>query len=149
MNEKEEPLIPKRSDHFRKRAFKTVNQLKKRIEKYFHDCEESGKHLQMVGLYLSLGICQEVGSRYLKGDKNDRKNDFSSILRRAKDWIELDKTERALDGKVPMPMAIFDLKANHGKLEVSRQEITGIDGAELVPAINFNFHSENKESDNK
>jgi len=46
-------------------------------------------------------------------------------------------------------MAIYDLKANHGRIEASRQEITGADGAELIPAINFNFHSDSKDSEDQ
>jgi len=63
----------KRTRSLGRRIFKTEAQLKKGIEKYFDDCDENKRHFQILGLYLSLGICRKTGENYLNGVQDNPK----------------------------------------------------------------------------
>jgi dihydroorotase-like cyclic amidohydrolase len=54
---------------------------------------------------------------------DDELNSFSDTLKRAKEYVENEKIENALTGRYKSPIAIFDLKNNHGYKDTVEQHV--------------------------
>ena len=111
--------------------YKTEEDLKQGIDKYFQDCDEKQKPYTMSGLALSLGIDRATLVRY--GDRDL----FANLIKEAKQKVEAQLEENALTGKGNSTFTIFNLKNNYGwkdQVEVKNEhEITKVD--ELLQEI--------------
>jgi hypothetical protein len=121
----------------RKRKFYDEKKLQTRVNAYFKDREGDGeetkKPVTMMSMCVFLNICRDTFSLYLNGEYDDKKNSFSGVLKMAKDRVAADVMEQAMLGKYVASVCIFNLKVNHDMVETERKEITGKDGAELIP----------------
>lgn len=88
--------------------YKTKEELKQGINKYFQECDEKEKPYTMSGLAYSLGIDRTTLVRY--GDKDL----FATLIKEAKQKVEQQLEENALMGKANSTFTIFNLKNNYG-----------------------------------
>lgn len=88
--------------------YKTEEELKRGIDKYFQECDEKEKPYTMSGLAYSLGIDRSTLVRY--GDRDS----FANLIKQAKQRIEAQLEENALVGKGNSVFTIFNLKNNYG-----------------------------------
>lgn len=110
--------------------YKTEEQFQQVIDKYFQDCDKSGKPYTMSGLALALGIDRVTLVRY--GDKDL----FAPLVKKAKAKVEsmLEENLYRLGNNSGI---IFNLKNNYGwkdQVEVKQDaELTKLD--ELLETI--------------
>lgn len=111
--------------------YKTQEELKKGIDRYFQECDEKEKPYTMSGLALSLGIDRVTLINYGKRES------FFTLIKNAKQKVEAQLEENALTGKGNSTFTIFNLKNNYGwkdQVEVKNEhEITKVD--ELLQEI--------------
>jgi hypothetical protein len=88
--------------------YKTEEQLKKGIDKYFEECDLKEKPYTMSGLAYSLGIDRATLVRY--GDRDL----FATQIKKAKQRVQAQLEENALMGKGNATFTIFNLKNNYG-----------------------------------
>lgn len=120
----------------RPRAFDHESAMQFLIEMYYARCEEKQLPMTMAGLNVALNVCEDTFYDYAEGQYDSEINNFSGAIKKAKKKIEADKLENALMGNYSAPVAIFDLKNNHGYKD--KQEIHDTrDKAEPFNVINI------------
>lgn len=87
--------------------YKTEEDLSKGIEEYFEDCKKREKPYTMTGLAVWLGIDRTTLINYGKKDK------YSTLIKKAKERVQAQIEENAMDGTYNTTFAIFNLKANY------------------------------------
>ena len=97
--------------------YKSVEELKKGINKYFEDCDKDNKPYTMSGLAYSLGIDRVTLINYEKRDS------FFTLIKGAKDRVQAQLEENALMGKANATFTIFNLKNNYGWSDKTEQEV--------------------------
>jgi len=113
--------------------FESVEQLESLIESYFENCKQENKPYTITGLALWLDTSREVLLDY----QENKGDEFSYTIKRAKlkceNWVE----EGALMNKVNPTSAIFNLKNNYGWKDKTEQELDH-------KGLNINFASDFK-----
>lgn len=84
--------------------FKTVEELQEKIDAYFEKCDEDGEPYTVTGLALALDIDRHTLLNY------EDREEFLPPIKRAKAKCEHWLLEKAIQNKVPQPIAIFVLK---------------------------------------
>lgn len=107
--------------------YKTKEELKQGINKYFQECDEKEKPYTMSGLAYSLGIDRTTLVRY--GDKDL----FATLIKEAKQKVECQLEENALMGKANSTFTIFNLKNNYGWQDKSELEVKKDPIEDLTP----------------
>ena len=87
--------------------YKSEEELSKGIEEYFEDCKKREKPYTMSGLAVWLGIDRTTLINYGKKDK------YSTLIKKAKERVQAQIEENAIDGTFNTTFAIFSLKANY------------------------------------
>ncbi len=103
-------------------AFSTAAELNTKIKEYFKFRDEQGMPYNVVGLAVFLDICKDTLNEYGKGAYDFHDPLFSATVKKAKNFIENHKWDKALKGEYNAAVAIFDLKNNHGCTD--KQEIS-------------------------
>ena len=96
---------PKGNDYALK--YKSEEELSKGIEEYFEDCKKREKPYTMSGLAVWLGITRQTLVNYSHKDK------FFPLIKKAKERVQAQIEENAIDGTFNTTFAIFSLKANY------------------------------------
>lgn len=97
-------------------AFSTTEELEDMIRRYYERCELKEKPLTLSGLAVFLGIDRKTLYNY------SQKDDFFPTIKVAKDIIQADMEERALNGQSNATFSIFALKNNYGWQNVDKIE---------------------------
>jgi hypothetical protein len=84
--------------------FKSVKELQSAIDAYFEKCDEDKEPYTVTGLALALDTTRQTLFEY------EDKNGFTDPIKRAKAKCEHWLLEKAIQNKVPQPIAIFVLK---------------------------------------
>ena len=92
--------------------YKNIEDLQKGIDEYFKECDDKDKPYTMSGLAYSLGIDRTTLIRY--GERNS----FATLIKKAKQKVEMQLEENALMGKSNSTFTIFNLKNNYGWKDV-------------------------------
>lgn len=87
--------------------YKDEKELAKGIEEYFEDCKKREKPYTMSGLAVWLGITRQTLVNYSHKDK------FFPLIKKAKERVQAQIEENAIDGTFNTTFAIFSLKANY------------------------------------
>ena len=87
--------------------YKSDEELAKGIEEYFEDCKKREKPYTMSGLAVWLGITRQTLVNYSHKDK------FFPLIKKAKERVQAQIEENAIDGTFNTTFAIFSLKANY------------------------------------
>lgn len=87
--------------------YKSEEELSKGIEEYFADCEKREKPYTMSGLAYWLGIDRTTLINYGKNEL------YSTLIKKAKERVQKQIEENAMDGTFNTTFAIFNLKANY------------------------------------
>ena len=90
----------------RPRAFKSVEEVEKKINAYFNYCEEKEKPYTMSGLAYYLGISRQTLVNYSNQDQ------FFDTIKKARDRVQMQLEENALSNKANPTFTIFNLKNN-------------------------------------
>jgi hypothetical protein len=98
--------------------YKSEEELQKGIDEYFKDCEKRKKPYTMSGLAMSLGIHRETLTNYGKRDL------FSALIEKAKQKIQQQLEENALDGTSHPGFTMFTLRVNYKWDDTTKMEIT-------------------------
>ena len=107
----------------RPRAFKSVEEVEKKINAYFNYCEEKEKPYTMSGLAYYLGISRQTLVNYSNQDQ------FFDTIKKARDRVQMQLEENALSNKANPTFTIFNLKNNFDwkdKIEHSSSEVENI-----------------------
>ena len=96
--------------------FKSVEELEEMIRKYYERCELKEKPLTLSGLAVFLGIDRKTLYNY------SIKDAYFPTIKVAKDIIQADMEERALNGQSNATFSIFALKNNYGWQNVDKIE---------------------------
>lgn len=107
--------------------FKSKEDIEKKIQRYFDDCEKKHKPLTITGLAVSLDTNRETLLDY------QDKEEFSDTIKRAKEIIHNWTEEYLFTGK-NQTGAIFNLKNNYGWKDKTEQDITS--GGKPIPILN-------------
>lgn len=132
--------------------FKDVQDMQKKIDKYFKHCPDKKVYTTKTGMKIEVpiptisGLCHYLGfeSRQSFYDYQD-KPEFSYTVKRARLFIEKEY-EQMLQSQYSTG-AIFALK-NFGWIDKTQQEITGKDGAPLSVQKVFVTPEMKKEAEN-
>lgn len=118
----------------RPRSFTSAKELWDKCLEYFVEWEKQKRPLTVVGLAVFLDICKDTLHEYGKGTYDTPENDFSDTVKKAKEYIECNKWEKALKGEYHHTVSIFDLKVNHGAQDkiVTESVVTGKGGEPLA-----------------
>ena len=122
----------------RPRAFKSVEEVKEKIEAYFNYCEEKDKPYTMSGLAYYLEIDRRTLLNYSKDEE------YFPLIKKARDRVQMQLEENALSNKANPTFTIFNLKNNFDwkdKMEVKSSNIPKVE--ELLSKI------EEQANDNK
>lgn len=100
--------------------FESVEQLEALIESYFENCKQKNKPYTITGLALWLDTTRETLMDY----QENKGDEFSDTIKRAKlkceNWVE----EGALTNKINPTSAIFNLKNNYGWKDKTETDLT-------------------------
>ena len=88
--------------------FKSNEELKEKIDKYFADCDEKGKPYTVSGLAVALGTTRRTLLDY------EEKDEFFHTIKNAKAKIEAYNEEMLYNKNIPTTGVIFNLKNNYG-----------------------------------
>lgn len=117
----------------RPRAFKSVEEVEKKINAYFNYCEEKEKPYTMSGLAYYLEIDRKTLLNYSKNEE------YFHTIKKARDRVQMQLEENALSNKANPTFTIFNLKNNFDwkdKMEVEKTDMTKVD--ELLKEIKEN-----------
>lgn len=117
----------------RPRAFKSVEEVEKKINAYFNYCEEKEKPYTMSGLAYYLEIDRKTLLNYSKNEE------YFHTIKKARDRVQMQLEENALSNKANPTFTIFNLKNNFDwkdKMEVEKTDMTKVD--ELLKEIKDN-----------
>lgn len=120
----------------RPRAFKSVEEVKEKINAYFNYCEEKEKPYTMSGLAYYLGIDRRTLLNYSKNE------DYFPLIKKARDKVQM-QLEECLYRLGNNSGVIFNLKNNFDwkdKMEVEKTDMTKVD--ELLKEIKDNASNE-------
>ena len=109
--------------------FETKEELDKKIQEYFDDCDRYDQPFTITGLALHLGFC----SRQSLYDY-EKKEEFSYSIKRAKAMVE-NAYEKALSTSPSATGAIFALK-NFGWKDKQEHDHT-TNGKDITPPISW------------
>ena len=87
--------------------YPSVKALQKDIDKYFADCDESGKPYTVSGLAYALGTSRRTLLNY------EEREEYFHTIKRAKDKIECYNEELLYSKDVSTTGVIFNLKNNY------------------------------------
>lgn len=107
--------------------YKSVEELQKRIDKYFQECDEKEKPYTMSGLAFSLDIDRRTLTNY------SNKESFFPLIKKAKQKIEQQLEENALMGKANATFTIFNLKNNYGWQDKTEVQVNKNPIEDLTP----------------
>ena len=107
--------------------YKTPDQLKHAIQKYFRRADKQEKPYTIPGLALFLGFI----SRQSIIDYEKRDKEYSFPIKKARTRIEAQRNEMLLDAKGNPAGKIFDLKNNFGWKDV--QTVENLDNVPRLP----------------
>lgn len=96
--------------------FKSVEEMQKKIDAYFAECEEKGDPYTMTGLALALDTTRETLLDYRD------KDEYSDSIKKAKTRCEAYAEMHLFKGKNGVVGAIFNLKNNYSRW-VDKQEV--------------------------
>lgn len=102
----------------RPKAYKEVEEMKKKINKYFEECDKKQEPYTITGLCIALDICRDTLSEYIK------KEEFSDTIKKAKLKVE-NYLERHLITDSSTTGIIFNLKNNFGWSDKQQIEHSG------------------------
>lgn len=107
----------------RPRAFKSVEEVEKKINAYFNYCEEKEKPYTMSGLAYYLEVSRQTLVNYSYEDE------YFDTIKKARDKVQMQLEENALSNKANPTFTIFNLKNNFDwkdKIEHSSSEVENI-----------------------
>ena len=107
----------------RPRAFKSVEEVEKKINAYFNYCEEKEKPYTMSGLAYYLEVSRQTLVNY------SYKDEYFDTIKKARDKVQMQLEENALSNKANPTFTIFNLKNNFDwkdKIEHSSSEVENI-----------------------
>lgn len=107
----------------RPRAFKSVEEVEKKINAYFNYCEEKEKPYTMSGLAYYLEVSRQTLVNY------SYKDEYFDTIKKARDKVQMQLEENALSNKSNPTFTIFNLKNNFDwkdKIEHSSSEVENI-----------------------
>lgn len=102
----------------RPKAYKEVEEMKNKIEKYFIECDIKEEPYTITGLCIALDICRDTLSEYMK------KEEFSDTIKKAKLKVE-NYLEKHLITDSSTTGIIFNLKNNFGWSDKQQVEHSG------------------------
>jgi len=102
----------------RPKAYKEVEEMKKKINKYFEECNRNNEPYTITGLCIALDICRDTLSEYMK------KDEFSDTIKKAKLKVE-NYLEKHLIRDTSTTGIIFNLKNNFGWSDKQQIEHSG------------------------
>lgn len=120
----------------RPRAFKSVEEVEKKINAYFNYCEEKEKPYTMSGLAYYLEIDRKTLLNYSKNEE------YFHAIKKARDKVQM-QLEECLYRLGNNSGVIFNLKNNFDwkdKMEVEKTDMTKVD--ELLKEIKDNASNE-------
>ena len=120
----------------RPRAFKSVQEVEKKINAYFNYCEEKEKPYTMSGLAYYLEINRKTLLNYSKNEE------YFHAIKKARDKVQM-QLEECLYRLGNNSGVIFNLKNNFDwkdKMEVEKTDMTKVD--ELLKEIKDNASNE-------
>lgn len=98
--------------------YKTREELQRRIDEYFKECNQKQEPYTITGLCIALDICRDTLSEYLKND------DFSDTIKKAKIKVE-NYLEKRLINDSSTTGIIFNLKNNFNWSDKQQIEHSG------------------------
>lgn len=101
------------------KKYKTAEELQKKIDAYFEDCDIKEKPYTVTGLALACNLSREQLINYSK-DK-----EFYDTIKKAKMRVLENLESRLYDKKTFTPGIIFGLKNNYGWKDAQQLEHTG------------------------
>lgn len=107
----------------RPKAFKSVEEVKEKINAYFNYCEEKEKPYTMSGLAYYLEVSRQTLVNY------SYKDEYFDTIKKARDKVQMQLEENALSNKANPTFTIFNLKNNFDwkdKIEHSSSEVENI-----------------------
>ena len=110
--------------------YETPEDLQEAVKRYFDGCEESKECPNVMGLTHSLGFAATQSLL----DQEERGEEFSAIIKRAKMFMWNKKFQFASAGKMNPTIFIFDSINNHGMVNTrseGKNEVTGKDGGPI------------------
>lgn len=107
--------------------YKTPEELQKKIDLYFKDCDEKKVNYTVPGLAVFLGFASRFSIIDYKGRPK-----FSHTIKKALATIEQQRVEKLLNGENVAAGAIFDLKNNFGYKDKQEIEHAGKDGGPIT-----------------
>lgn len=110
--------------------YKTPAELQIEVDAYFADCETDQKCPNVMGLTHFLGFAA-TQSLF---DQEERGDEYSAIIKRAKLNMWNEKFQFACEGKMNSTIFIFDSINNHGMVNTrseGKNELTGKDGGPI------------------
>lgn len=132
----------------RPKKFSSVDELEKSIEDYFERCDngmKNGEPFPIPYTLEGLAAALEIDRRTLLNySKEDGYEEFFPTIKKAKQRVLADLTERGLTGDSNPAITIFNLKNNYGYVDKVEQEITS--NNTIVWHENKTYES-NKETD--
>lgn len=136
------------ADVGRPKKFTSVEELEKSIEDYFERCDngmKNGEPFPIPYTLEGLAAALEIDRRTLLNySKEDGYEEFFPTIKKAKQRVLADLTERGLTGDSNPAITIFNLKNNYGYVDKVEQEITS--NNTIVWNENKTYES-NKETD--
>lgn len=90
------------------RKFKSVKKLQAAIDKYFEECDESGRPYTVSGLAYALNTNRQTLLNY-----EEKFPEFVDTIKSAKAKIEMFNEEQLYNRNVPTVGVIFNLKNNY------------------------------------
>lgn len=121
----------------RPKAFKSVEEVEKKINAYFNYCEEKEKPYTMSGLAYYLEVSRQTLVNY------SNKDEYFDTIKKARDKVQMQLEENALSNKANPTFTIFNLKNNFDwkdKMEVEKTDMTKVD--KLLKEIKDNASNE-------
>lgn len=97
--------------------FESVEQLQSLIDKYFEWADENNKPYTVSGLAYALDTDRQTLVNY------EQREMFFDTIKKAKQKIESQFEERALNGQYNPTMSIFLMKNNFGYVDKTEQEV--------------------------
>jgi hypothetical protein len=113
------------------------------VTKYLNECRKDENKFPMVeDLAFQMNVDDDTLVEWAKIHP-----EFSAAIKKVKAYQRSWLQRNGLTGKVNTTMSIFLLKANHGLIEVQRQEITGKDGEAVEQNMSITYMPEPLEDD--
>ena len=95
----------------RPRIYNSVDEMESDIADYFQECESTGRPLTIAGLAYAINMTTASLRNY---EMKPGFEEFFSIIKRAKQLVELATVEGGMSGDTNTAMSIFLCKANFG-----------------------------------